>query len=257
MRIPVVDGEGREVSHLAVSVSRPDDFEPTASLLYLHGFGSCQGGEKADFFRARAVDAGLSFWSFDFQGHGESGGGMRELSLTRMLSDIDRVRDAMREAGEHNVVILGSSMGGLAGLWHAATSDDPVAAGLYIAPAVGLEGAFRAWAGAEGLDRWQREGVFEVANELGSWQLGWGFVEDLRRHSNEALARALRTPSLIVQGQRDDRVSWREVVDFSTTCRERCVELHLFTDGDHRLIDRLEHLWSLMHGFLVARDLLR
>lgn len=252
MRIPILE-DGREVSHLAVSVVRPEASEPLASVLYLHGFGSSQNGEKADYFRARSLASGLSFWSFDFQGHGASGGGMRELSLTRILGDVELVRRAMADAGERRVVVLGSSLGGLAGLWHSARAENEVVAGLHIAPALGLEDAFGAWAGEDGFARWQRDGVFEVANELGSWQLGWGFVEDLRRYPNDALAESLATPTLLLQGRLDDRVSWRQVLDFSVACREPCVELHLFTDGDHRLIDRLEHLWDLMIGFLRAR----
>ncbi len=267
MRIPILDG-GREVSHLDVTLARPDSNRPdssradagvgatpTASVLYLHGFGSSQNGEKADFFRARALAAGLGFWSFDFQGHGASGGGMGELTLSRCLADIERVRGAMVSAGETRIALLGSSMGGLAGLWHSARSPAGVEAGLYIAPALGLEQAFEAWAGEEGLARWQRDGAFEVTNELGSWEIGWGFVEDLRRYPNASLASSLATPSLLLQGKLDDRVAWRDVLDLSVNCRAP-VELHLFSDGDHRLVDRKRHLWDLMIGFLRARGVL-
>lgn len=253
MRIPILEA-GREVSHLEVDVASPSGARSAAaSVLYLHGFGSSRSGEKADFFRARATAAGLAFWSFDFQGHGDSGGGMRELTLTRNLADVARVRAEMSARGEDRVVLLGSSMGGLTGLWHSVRDPEAIVAGLYIAPALGLEKAFRRWAGDDGLERWERDGSYEVTNELGSWEVGWGFVEDLRRYANGDLAAALGTPSLLLQGKLDDRVAWRDVQELATACRSRGVEMHLFADGDHRLVDRKEQLWDLMLGFLEAR----
>ncbi|HYE76838.1 MAG TPA: alpha/beta hydrolase, partial [bacterium] len=66
---------GREVSHLAVRYDEPPG-GGSLCLLYLHGFGSDQWGEKAEFFRDRALAAGFGFCSLDFQGHGRSGGTM-------------------------------------------------------------------------------------------------------------------------------------------------------------------------------------
>ena len=256
MHIPILEQE-REVSHLEVEVAeratRPGG---EGAVLYLHGFGSSQGGEKARFFRSRVTAAGLDFWSLDFQGHGGSGGGMRELTLSRCLADVELARGAMTEHGVDRVIVIGSSMGALAGLWHTVLRPEGVTAGLYIAPALGLERAFREWAGDDGVARWERDGVVEVSNELGTWQLGWEFVEDLRRYPHARLAAELRTPSLLLQGKRDDRVDWRDVVALAADCAGDGVELHLFADGDHRLVDRKEHLWRLMHGFLEARGVL-
>ncbi len=255
MRIPI--GEpGHETSHLEITVTRPEAARGAVpSILYLHGFGSSQSGEKADFFRTRATAAGFSIWSLDFQGHGASGGGMRDLCLSRNLADIALAHRVMAEQGERRVILLGSSMGGLSGLWYSARHPLDVAAGLYIAPAVGIEKAFLRWSGEDGLARWEREGVFEVANELGTWDLGWGFVEDLRAHPNEALAEELSTPSLLLQGKLDDQVAWEDVRELADRCQGVGVEMRLFEDGDHRLVDRKELLWELMLGFLQARGI--
>lgn len=251
MRLPVSSGGPELEVRVAASYA-----EPRLSVLYLHGFGSRQDGEKAEFFRSRATAAGLGFWSLDFQGHGESGGGMRELTLSRNLADIECVRREMNARGHDRIVVIGSSMGALSGLWHSVRHPEGIEAGLYIAPALGLEQAFRDWAGDDGIERWQREGFFTISNELGTWDLGWGFVEDLRAYDNDDLAERLRTPSLLLQGKLDDRVAWREVLDLATRCPGDGVELHLFADGDHRLVDRKDHLWDLMVGFLRARALL-
>src|SRR5947209_8506113 len=103
-QLPIVR-QGREVSHLAVQYSPPRLREtsplppppaeagdpapppglaaaaasPGLCFLYLHGLGSDQDGEKADFFRRRAQAGGFAFCSFDFEGHGRSGGDTRGL----------------------------------------------------------------------------------------------------------------------------------------------------------------------------------
>src|SRR3954447_16584404 len=60
-RIPIVEN-GREVSHLAVRFDPPPrGAGERPCFLYLHGFGSEQSGEKAEFFRVRAREAGFGF----------------------------------------------------------------------------------------------------------------------------------------------------------------------------------------------------
>ena len=119
-RLPVVGADG-ETSHLAVRLTQPGGAGRSRfAFLYLHGFGSAQSGEKADYFRARAVAEGLPFCSFDFRGHGESGGTMRELTFSRNLEDLGVVHDFLAGQGLGAVVLIGSSMGGATALWHAA-----------------------------------------------------------------------------------------------------------------------------------------
>jgi pimeloyl-ACP methyl ester carboxylesterase len=249
--------EGREVSHLAVRLDRPAGrAAPPFTFLYLHGFGSVQSGEKAEFFRRQAVGAGFPFCSFDFQGHGESGGGMRGLTLSRNLADTARVHEWLRAAGLGRICLLGSSMGGATGMWYAAAHPEDVVAGLHIAPALGLEQALAAWAGPRRLREWEETGVIDFANEFVSCELGWELMADLRAHDAARLLATYRTPTLVLQGKHDDSVPWRDVVEAVTGCPYEGIELHLFADGDHRLTDRTARLWELMLEFLRGRGLL-
>ena len=45
------------------------------------------------------------------------------------------------------------------------------------------------------------------------------------------------------------------VIDFARGCAEAAITLHLMGDGDHRLVDRLEHLWRVTTSFLETLDL--
>lgn len=239
-RIPVgVAGE-----RLAVLHAEPAAGRAALAVLYLHGFGSRQDGEKATYFRARALAEGWAFCSFDFRGHGASQGALRELTLTRNLEDVAAVRAWLAARGHARVALFGSSMGGATALWHAARSPQGLVAAAHVAPAVGMAAGMERWAGPERLERWRRDGVVRYASELVESDLDWGLMEDLGRYALAELAATLRTPTLIFQGQRDSAVEWREVAAFAARTRPGTVELRLYADGDHRLTDRRERLWN-------------
>jgi pimeloyl-ACP methyl ester carboxylesterase len=249
-RLPIVEN-GREVSHLAVRFDGGATDRPC--ILYLHGFGSEQTGEKADFFRRQALEEGFSFCSFDFQGHGQSGGDLRGLTLTRNLADVRRVHGFLRDRGHERLILLGSSMGGGTALWYSAFHPEDIVAGLHIAPALEMDRGLLTWAGPERARLWEETGTIHFQNEWVSCELGWPLIEDLRAHPLETLLTRYRTPCLLLQGKQDTSVSWRSVLDFATRCAFREIELHLFIDGDHRLTDRKDRLWELMMEFLRGR----
>lgn len=255
--------DGQEVSHLAVRyelpAKSPEDRPAPFCFLYLHGFGSAQEGEKADFFREQALAAGFPFCSFDFQGHGHSGGSLADLTLTRNLADIARVHGWLRERGQERLCLIGSSMGGGSGLWYAALHPEAaheIVAGLHIAPALDLEKGLIAWAGPERVPLWEETGTIFFQNDLVSCDLGWCLIEDLRAHTTEDLLRRYRTPTLFLQGKNDASVPWRTVADFATRCPWEAIDLHLFADGDHRLTLQKARLWALMMEFLRGRHLI-
>ncbi len=235
------------VERLAVRLDEPPG-GASCAVLYFHGFGSDQLGDKAAFFRARALASGLAFCSFDFRGHGSSEGDLRGLTLSRNLADAQAARGFLAGRGYSQVVLFGSSMGGATALWHGARHPRGVVAGCFIAPALTMAEAFVRFLGEEGTRQWRHDEFFRFVDGDRSCELGWGLVEDFQRFDRRQLGRIYRIPSLIFQGKLDDRVPWRMVRDFVENARldgPKAIHLHLFEDGDHRLTDRLELLWKL------------
>lgn len=181
---------------------------------------------------------------------------MLDLTLSRNLADVDRVGQLLASRGYRQQILLGSSMGGFTCLWHAALHPERVLAGLCIAPALSLESTLRDWAGEDGMNSWREDGSIRVENEIGSWDLGWSFVTDLGKYPVARLQQLCRRPFLILQGLLDDRVDWQKVVGFIAGCEFEDLELHLFADGDHRLVDRKARLWQLMQDYLEFKGLL-
>lgn len=259
MRIEIPGGDGRPSSHLSCRLDLPAAGGTTAgsdaAMLYCHGFASSQEGAKAEFFRARALAAGLAFCSFDFQGHGASGGGMFDLTLDRNLEDLGRVHDALAERGLTRIVLLGSSMGAGSGLYFAARRPGSVVAAVHIAPALEMDRGLLRLVGEKNARLWEEQGSILFEHELGAYDLSWGIIENLRGYDPGELFERYRIPTLLIQGQRDTSVDWRSVADFADRAGGE-VELHLFADGDHRLVDRLPALWELTAGFLRRRGVL-
>ena len=244
-----------------------------ATFLYLHGFGSSQDGEKAGYFRNRAAAAGLGFCSLDFRGHGLSGGALADLTFSRNLADAGAALGWLGERGVGRdgspLVVFGSSMGGATGLWLAARHPGAFAAGLAIAPALGMERALEERLGAEGIANWRRTGRQRFVNELVDDELGWGLMEDLAHYRAADLPPLHVTPTLVFQGMGDDSVDWRLAVELARAVAEqaaegddeaaeseargetrRRVEVHLFSAGDHRLLDQRPRMWEMAMGFL-------
>jgi len=238
---------------LAVRLVEPEAPRAGApAILYLHGFGSRQDGEKARFFRERATADGFVFCSFDARGHGASDGSLGELSLSRGLEDVDSVRRWLAARGHERIALFGSSMGAATALWHAARRPEGVVAAAHIAPALGMLAGLERWAGPEGLERWRREGSIRFRNALVDTELAWSVIEDLRGYRFEDLCAAYRTPTVLFQGQLDASVDWREVERFARGAEDAEVELVLWEHGDHRLLDRLDEIWIRARARILA-----
>ncbi|HUO87512.1 MAG TPA: alpha/beta fold hydrolase [Thermoanaerobaculia bacterium] len=241
---------------LVVRLTAPPDAGRPA-LLYLHGFGSDQAGEKAATFRSRAAAARIAFCSFDFRGHGRSGGGMEHLTMTRNLEDAEAALAWLAGRWAGPIAFFGSSMGGATAMWLAATRPEGPArrlcAGVAIAPALGLERSLARRVGTGGLERWRSTGRLAVDDGGLSCELGWELMTDLAAHPASSLAPLYTTPTLVFQGTADDSVPWEETADFAAACRPGVVDLHLFTGADHRLIAEKEEIWRLAAGFVARR----
>lgn len=255
IRLPVPTADATP-SHLLLRLAEPPTRRaPDLCLVFLHGFASVQEGTKARAFREKAFADGLSFCTFDFQGHGESGGTMLDLTITRNLADIDAVLEFLRGRGYRRFVLIGSSMGGYTGLWYAARRPGAIAVGCHIAPGFDMAKGFLLWVGPEEAARWEREGTHRFTSEEFSVELGWQWIVDLRTYNDEWLLENYATPTLLFHGGRDETIPWRTTAKFAMQCRNGCVDAHLFGDGDHRLTDQRDEMWRLILEFMRAKGI--
>lgn len=202
--------------------------------IYAHGLASTRGGDKPQFFKERLPALGWDFAAFDFQGHGESTGDLRGLTLSRQIEDLAAVVEAHGPLYER-VVLIGSSMGGWTAAWYAARHPGKVHACVLIAPAFGFVEGLQRWIGEAETRRWRDEGSYTFQGPEGPFKLDYGINEDRRLYPDEELYAAYRTPTLVLHGMEDETVPWKASTGFADKAKNAEVDVILFGAGDHRL----------------------
>jgi uncharacterized protein len=205
------------------------------AVVYVHGFGSHRGGEKAVALAAECGRRGLAFAGFDFRGHGQTGGPMRDLTATRLLEDLSAVRAFLAARGHPRLGLFGSSMGAFAAAWFAVRNPETVSGCVLIAPAFRF--LHRRWDELTDPERadWARTGVRRVRNEWIDVEVGYGLVAERAAFDPGELARRWQTPLLIFHGLADDVVPAADSLAFVHATTYPDVELRLLKAGDHRL----------------------
>jgi pimeloyl-ACP methyl ester carboxylesterase len=237
--IPHPDG-----GHLAADVDRRD---PMRWWICVHGFGSDRSGTKVTTLRAAAAVEGSSFLAFDARGHGQSSGSMADVTMSRFVEDVDVAVEAVVPA-DADLLVIGSSLGGLATAWWTVRRPGRALAAVLVAPAFGFIERFLDEMGPAETATWEREGVLHYRNAWMQVPLGWAAVLDSRTHDDASLARAYRTDTTIVHGLHDEGVPWQVSAAFVQACPHRPLDLLLLGDGDHRLQGRMDALTSVVRA---------
>lgn len=204
-------------------------------ILYLHGFASGpqskKGVEFDHYFTARGHEVqrlNLRVPSFE------------HLRLSAMI-------ETVRATIDGNVVLIGSSLGGLTAA-RVASIDDRVRACVLLAPAFQLVARWKQQLGAAEWDAWRQRGVREVDDYTtgAKSSVDFGFVEDVERV--DVGYPDVRVPTLVMHGLRDDVVPVDRARTFAAgKANVRLVEL----DDGHELVASLPRLLAETEAFLA------
>jgi len=208
-------------------------------ILYLHGFASGPGSNKARALAEGLAPAGLDPVRLDLT-PGPDG---FERSTPSSMLGIVEVELASRP-GPH--AIIGSSLGGwLAAL--AASRNPSVQRLVLLAPAFRLHERWMARLAPSDRARWQREGSAEVHHhaENRPRRIGWGFFEDAARWPAFPV---VKVPALCIAGRRDDTVPLEDVQAW--VARTAGARLEVVDDG-HELAGSLDRIVALTREFLA------
>ena len=206
-------------------------------LAYLHGFASGPGSTKAQFFRARLAERGVTLDVPDLAPD------FTNMTITSMLGIVDAILDG------GPTVLLGSSLGGYLATLAAVRRPDRVPGLVLMAPAFGFVGRWEESVGERVMAAWRRRGTLDVRHYgLGrEVPLSIALVDDGRRYDDEPDPLC---PALVLHGRRDDAVPLASGEAFvaSRPDRRRLVAY----DAGHELTEVLEPMWAEVLGFLDA-----
>jgi pimeloyl-ACP methyl ester carboxylesterase len=225
---------------------------PTFAVVWVHGFGSHRGGEKSAALRDECARRGWAFAAFDFRGHGDSSGTLRDLSPDRLLEDLAAIRTWLAARGHTQLGLVGSSMGGFAAAWFATRHPECALGCVFVAPGFGF--LDRRWGDLTPAERqeWQRTGRRRVTNDWVDADVGYGLVADHERYAPRHLVRDWNKPALLFHGMADDVVPYTDSLFFARNVGYPQVELRLLKGGDHRLTAYKEAIATGVGAFFAG-----
>jgi alpha-beta hydrolase superfamily lysophospholipase len=169
------------------------------------------------------------------------------------LQDLEQVRDYLAGRGANRLFLVGSSMGGCVGAWFTRRHRDAVGACAYMAPSFSFFGGRWSRLGDAERQRWKETGRLRVRNEWVDVEIGPGLLEEASQFRTEDLIAGWSTPLLIFHGMRDEAVSYTESVDWIQQATFAEIELHLFKDGEHRLLQHKDEMAEAICRFFAPR----
>lgn len=212
-------------------------------VVYLHGFASSPQSSKARFFGGKFGEAGVAFEAPQLD-QGE----FRNLTISGQLKVAGDAVTAHREklAKGEPLVLIGSSLGGYLAALYAERHPKAVDRLVLLAPAFEFLQRWRERLGAEGIERWKRDGSIPIYHYGTNTEqrLGYQFFEDAAQYEASP---DFHQRALILHGTEDTVVPCQVSHDFAL--EHTRVRLALLKSG-HELTDVLEDLWRETSGFL-------
>jgi pimeloyl-ACP methyl ester carboxylesterase len=213
---------------------------PIRHVVYLHGFASSPTSGKAERFGRELTTRGVGFTCPDLNQPA-----FETLTPTRMLA---QVREALAQAPDGPVALVGSSLGGFVAV-HAAAQDQTgrIDRLILLAPALDFGGNRLRHFGPHSVDEWKQAGALTVFHYGWGEERAIGFDLFADAADYDALTLPTTLPTLVFQGDRDDSVDPAMVQAWAAG--RSLVDLHLLPDG-HQLTDSMDHIWAESARFL-------
>jgi|GEM_PF-453850 len=233
------NGRGQRLTGL-LHASRPD--HPV--IILCHGFTSRKENGKNEALVSLLASCGFGSLRFDFFGHGNSEGRLRDITLSEGVRDVEAAYRFLRARFPRSpIALFGSSFGGSA-CFYAAPSLD--IAGMVLAcPAIHYFENKQRLLGAQGITEWRKKGYMVYKDWKGKGhKVGVAFLDDIEHFQPDETAARIRVKTLIIHGAKD------KVIAHAGSARivKRLTDgtLTTYKDADHNFSgkgqsDRLVH----------------
>ncbi len=223
------DEGGHRVSAVLSPPERPDQ---TIAVL-CHGFLSNKNSTTNKTLTRLLHQHGIATFRFDFFGQGESEGLFEDITATLAVGQAHAAIQTVVTRGYRTIGLVGSSFGGLVAILTAAQRHDLACLALKC-PVVDFAEELRLEFGPDEMGRWQATDT--IPNIMGNpdrVRLKYRLYEDCLQTVAYGPATKIVTPTLIVQGQKDEMVPLHQsqkLFDFLRGPKR----MDLLPDADHQ-----------------------
>ena len=229
--------------------------QPTGTVVVLcHGFLSNKHSTTNKTLTGMLNDRGMATCRFDFFGQGESEGCLEDITTSLAVGQAKAAVSLVTSRGYEKIGLVGSSFGGLVAILTTAQRPDIACLALKC-PVVDFAEELRLEFGPDEMDRWKATDT--VPNLMGGTErirLKYRMYEDCLGQIAYGPAAQITTPTLIVQGERDELVPLHQSQRLLKALRgpKRLDMLpgadHQFTRGeDFRTMTTAITEWMVMH----------
>ena len=204
------------------------------AVVFLPGYLSDMGGDKAAMLAAQCERAGQAVLLFDYSGHGQSGGAFEDGTIGRWTADALAVIDRLTKG---KLVLVGSSMGGWIALNVALARPERVAGLVGVAAAPDFTEALM-WGSMTFEERriLMDTGRLEVPSEYGPpMPVTRALIEEGRTRLLLGGSIKVDCPVRLLHGQADTDVPWEMALRLAKQLTGGDVQLTLVKDGGHRM----------------------
>ena len=199
-----------EHNAVAAILAEPERKTGRAAIL-CHGFLSNKDSRTNLRLTELLVARGFSTLRFDWFGMGESEGKFGRITVSTCCDQLERAIRLMRERGYHELGLIGSSFGGLLAILVAQHHPELRAVGLKC-PVPDFPEMLEHEFGSNGIEEWKRTNYIpDVTGGTAPVFLDFAFYESCRAFNAYEAARAIKSPVMIVHGEQDDLVPFRQI----------------------------------------------
>lgn len=197
--------------HLLRGIKHIPENESGKAVLLLHGFTGYKEEAHLVTLAESLQAAGYTAVRFDASGFGESEGSISDYTFTQYLKDVETVYRWLHDDLEQKPTmhVVGTSMGGLIGLFFAISHADIDKLCMVTAPSkLGRSGEL-----AEVLEDWEASGEYlKTSSKFGEVNIPWSFYEDVRNYDAFDVLDDLQSQLLVIAGGSDKVVPAKEVL---------------------------------------------
>ena len=196
------DEWGHRVSAILSRHEPPDQ----AIVILCHGFLSTKNSTTNKTLTRLLNENGIATFRFDFFGQGESEGLFEDITTSLAIGQAKAAIDVVSARGYERIGLVGSSFGGLVAILTTAQRHNIACLALKC-PVVDFAEELRLEFGSDEMKRWQETNT--IPNILGGIErvrLKYRLYEDCLKHIAYEPAKMIDSPTLIVQGERDEMI---------------------------------------------------
>ncbi|KAI1903110.1 hypothetical protein AGOR_G00023830 [Albula goreensis] len=204
-------------------------------VVFLPGFASNMGGQKAEALEEFCQSLGHSYLRFDYTGCGASEGVRKECTVGSWKRDVLFLLDELVDGPQ---ILVGSSMGGWLMLLAAVARPERIAALVGISTAADhFVTAFKSLP-LEVRKEFEEKGEWTVAtkhNEEGSYTVSMDFLQEAENHCVLQGPIPVTCPVRLIHGLKDQDIPWHISMQVADRVLSTDVDVILRKHGQHRM----------------------